>query len=96
MPIPRKRGAAVTDLIDRAALKIDTWERLSDAVRDLDKAPAVDAKPVVHGWWLLNKCFGDYECSVCGNGDVTAPHFKTLKMNYCPNCGAKMREREET
>ena len=35
------------DLIDRAALKIDTWERLSDAVRDLDKAPAVDAVEVV-------------------------------------------------
>lgn len=37
----------MADLIDRAALKIDAWKRLSDAVRDLDKAPAVDAVPVV-------------------------------------------------
>lgn len=37
----------MADLIDRAALKIDAWERLSDAVRDLDKAPSVDAVAVV-------------------------------------------------
>ena len=37
----------MADLIDRAALKIDAWERLSDAARDLDKAPAVDAVEVV-------------------------------------------------
>ena len=37
----------MADLIDRAALKIDTWERLSDAVRDLAEAPAVDAVEVV-------------------------------------------------
>ena len=39
----------MADLIDRAALKIDTWERLSDAVRDLDNAPAVDAVEVPEG-----------------------------------------------
>ena len=37
----------MTDLIDRAALKIDTWERLSDAVCALEKAPSVDAVEVV-------------------------------------------------
>lgn len=37
----------MADLIDRAALEIDAWERLSDAVRDLEKAPAVDAVEVV-------------------------------------------------
>lgn len=33
----------MADLIDRAALRIDAWERLSDAVRDLAEAPTVNA-----------------------------------------------------
>lgn len=37
----------MADLIDRAALEIDAWERLSDAVCALEKAPAVDAVEVV-------------------------------------------------
>ena len=36
----------MADLIDRAALEIDAWERLSDAVCALEKAPAVDAVEV--------------------------------------------------
>lgn len=50
-----------------------------------------DVAPVRRGRWKLNKEYGDYECSVCGNGDVIAPFFYTLKMKYCPNCGADMR-----
>lgn len=51
---------------------------------------AADVAPVRHGRWKLNKHYGDYECSVCGNGDVISLFFYTLKMKYCPNCGAKM------
>lgn len=62
--------------------------------------PAADVAPVVHGRWIdiLNvdmvsktgECLGNATvCSVCLyiNQDL----FKT---NYCPNCGAKMDERE--
>lgn len=52
--------------------------------------PAADAAPVRHGRWALNKKYGDYECSECGQGDVKAMDFTNLKMRYCPNCGAKM------
>lgn len=38
----------------------------------------------------MNKKYGDYECSECGQGDVKAMDFTNLKMRYCPNCGAKM------
>lgn len=54
------------------------------------EAPTANVAPVRHGKWEINKEFGDYECSVCGRGDVIAPYFKRLKMHYCPNCGAKM------
>lgn len=36
----------MADLIDRAALETDAWERLSDAVCDVLDAPAVDAVEV--------------------------------------------------
>lgn len=52
--------------------------------------PAADVAPVRHGRWALNKKYGDYECSECGQGDVKAMDFKNLKMRYCPNCGARM------
>lgn len=52
--------------------------------------PASDVAPVRHGRWALNKKYGDYECSECGQGDVKAMDFTNLKMRYCPNCGAKM------
>lgn len=50
----------------------------------LDNAPAVDARPVVHGTWL------DYsttmmECSVCKK------HVARHRYKFCPECGATMR-----
>lgn len=56
----------------------------------ISNAPTIDAVPVVHGRWRINKQFADYECSACGHGDIISPYFKRLKLNYCPNCGAKM------
>lgn len=47
----------------------------------LDKIPAADVSPVVHGHWVKH---GDYcTCSECGNSGVSW-------LNYCSNCGAKM------
>lgn len=56
--------------------------------------PAEEVAPVRHGRWALNKKYGDYECSECGQGDVKAMDFTNLKMRYCPNCGAKMDDAE--
>ena len=93
----------MTDLIDRAALEIDAWERLSDAVCALEKAPSVHAKPVVHGEWNIIE--DDYvgtsilECSLCHEEwifeDVFSDELHLVNYNFCPNCGADMREREE-
>lgn len=82
------------DLILRSALleampKND--ELLSYEVRRvICNASAVDAEPVRHGKWVLNKHYGDYECSVCGEGNFRAWDFREHTMNYCPNCGARM------
>lgn len=55
----------------------------------IEKAPTVDAVPVVHGRWgtgRLNLETGNYEkqCTRCRN------FSKEYGKPYCPNCGAKM------
>ena len=55
----------------------------------IEKAPTVDAVPVVHGQWgtaRFNLETGNYEeqCTRCRN------FSKEYGKPYCPNCGAKM------
>ena len=63
--------------------------------RMISNAPTIDAVEVVHARWRMNKKFGDYECTACGQGDIILPYFKRLKLNYCPFCGAKMDAKED-
>lgn len=57
--------------------------------QQLLEIPAADVRPVVRGRWefrstdtLASKA---WTCSVCGRR-------KVFKTNFCPNCGADMRE----
>ena len=59
---------------------------LIDAVATI---PAADVRPVVRGKWRLYSPLTDtYECDKCGY-QVIDESFRT---NFCPNCGADMRE----
>lgn len=63
-------------------------------------APAADVRPVVRGKWVAEKEDVEwgcstvrYRCSHCGR----LPHFdkesfKFLLSDFCPKCGADMRE----
>jgi hypothetical protein len=61
-------------------------------------APIVDAVEVVHGRWKKNWCDNNMighefeECSKCGCSMLDTNQF--WDSNYCPNCGARMRDRE--
>lgn len=64
-------------------------------VREL--VPAADVRPVMRGKWanehLASTSGGTYaviRCSVCKS------QFPLYKTNYCPNCGAYMREEVPT
>ena len=63
---------------------------LEDCIWELDAQTTVEAVPVVHGRWTYKE--GDYEiymiCSECG-------WDSDFRTNYCPNCGADMRERKD-
>ena len=62
---------------------------------DIDEAPTIDAVPVKHGHWIeIEHGTVHGYCSNCGwkshlyEDDVVG-------MPYCPNCGARMGERED-
>lgn len=62
-----------------------------EAVDTVENFPsAADVAPVVHGRWIYAKTYYDIDecnCSLCGQLMTTAID---KRMNYCPNCGAKM------
>ena len=59
-----------------------TPKRLFDA---LDDIPAADVQPVVRGRWKWSE---GGQCSECGF------HNSNFGYNYCPNCGAKMDDKD--
>lgn len=67
-------------------------EALKDAVDELEKSGRKRGKIIINE-------FGNESCSVCHYGLVlfiTDENNTLKKPNYCPNCGADMRYREES
>ena len=92
------------DLISRKALldcmpKDDQLMSL-DVRRYIIDAPAVDAEPVRHGKWLKPSRMLPPEyrenkrCSVCANFALNDRLGRVRLSNYCPNCGAKMEDKD--
>ena len=76
------------------------YELMAVPVDTLDDTPTVEAVEVVHGRWIdkteviVKPPFPPLEsarvdCSVCG---TIFWHTSALTYNYCPNCGADMRD----
>lgn len=71
---------------------------VDDLKMELDEAPTIDAEPVRHGKWILDRLastsggtYGVRRCSRCEayyQGD-------SFGWNYCPHCGAKMEAKDE-
>ena len=65
----------------------------------LEELPDADVRPVVRGKWIIHKPFDSgrhncnecIECSVCG---TWFGHDCYEISNFCPNCGADMREED--
>lgn len=73
----------------------------SELPRLIDNAPTADVRENVRGEWLSKNLdnFRKYEviCSVCGArfiGNYDA-YDEPYDFNFCPNCGADMREQEQ-
>lgn len=87
-----EREAAIKELMNDAPEQVGySREDAADCIRYMD---AADVEPVVHRRWIEDH---DYlkcpECSVMVKWDFT--FFDIGNWNYCPNCGAKMDEKED-
>ena len=84
MPEYIERSAGVSILRAKASMAVlmDAAPYFEKAAQMLEKLPAADVAPVVHGHRVDDGGFYA-RCSQC---DGVLP----LCANYCPNCGAKM------
>lgn len=85
------------------AIVYDNWGTLSCSriSYNLEKLPAADVKPVVHGKWYDEDSFRltqqegglhyapIYRCSVCNK--TVADHYIS-EHKYCLHCGAEMKK----
>ena len=86
----KQRYFAACDWKNKTAYKEKADGAISaflEAVRTLNKAPTIDAKPIKHAEWKEDGCL--YKCTNCGHTE------EYYDMSYCPCCGAKM-EKEKT
>ena len=62
----------------------------------IDNTPTIDAVPVVHARWEENRM--NYRCTACGadfSDEIAFIYPGEDKLPaYCPNCGAKIDEKE--
>ena len=61
----------------------------------LDNAPTIEAKPIVHAYWVdvnPNLHIG-MKCSLCG-ARIKYSEFFNGNHRYCHKCGAQMDEKE--
>lgn len=58
----------------------------------IDRQPTIEAEPVVHGEWIIERSpvEAEIKCSECGYSYIDADSYAKAEYNYCPNCGAKM------
>ena len=62
---------------------------------DIENFPNADVAPVRHGRWEEASDGDGIVCPFCRT-DFCTIIYDTEYFNYCPNCGAKMDEREGT
>ena len=66
----------------------------ADYIYMIEDMPAVDVAPVRHGRWEEASDGDGIVCPFCRT-DFCTIIYDTEYFNYCPNCGAKMDEKED-
>ena len=85
------KSIPIIDLSDGRGLCRVIMEK---AIKKMPKGTIADVAPVVHGRWIEKEkyTFGImYDCSLCENRILDNGN----PWHYCPNCGAKMDEKED-
>ena len=72
----------------------DYEDRLAIVKSFVDSVPTVEAQPVQHGRWIRDE-FGAW-CNACGSYAYRDKFDQPWESPYCPNCGARMEEQNDT
>ena len=67
---------------------------IESVLKYVENLPAADVAPVVHGRWISKNHHGYEWVFVCSNCGYIDGYPFNDRSNYCPNCGAKMDEKE--
>ena len=66
-------------------------EQCNYAINMIEDAPDADVAPVVHGRWVHEHISEGYAWVMCSECEAVIHKILINKrLNYCPNCGAKM------
>lgn len=70
------------------------WDRWEDVEQDAkDCGHLIEVAPVVHGRWIWKGRNSGWICSECESGCMLNCESDWYKSDFCPHCGADMRER---
>ena len=87
--IERSAGVSILRAKANMAVLMDAAPYFEKATQMLEKLPAADVAPVVHGRWA--HLGGDeWCCPVCGFVITTEGSWDKPTKKYCEDCGAKM------
>lgn len=82
-----EREAAIRVVNEQSSL---TMTR-SGLIDSISKLPAADVAPVRHGLWVHEHISEGYAWVMCSECEAVIHKILINKrLNYCPNCGAKM------
>ena len=97
MAIKALRHEPCEDCISRQAA-IDTYKNLRLPIYPLEELPPVKPEQKKGRWIKIDDCSNSgYYCSECHKRVVKEGWSDTVKIiKYCPNCGAKMVETQES
>ena len=85
----------MADYIDKQAFLdyMKRTDRYFNVKFDIENFPNADVAPIVHGRWEEASDGDGIVCPFCRT-DFCTIIYDTEYFNYCPNCGAKMDEKE--
>ena len=93
------------DLSDgRGLCRVIMEDDFKKAIKKMPKGIIADVAPVVHAHWQPYE--DTVQCSACGfgtfmdgyffvHGECTHADDCSFRFSFCPNCGAKMDEKED-
>ena len=92
-----ERESLLREIERRKALMVGDKLVSVDAMKSFIKnRPAADVAPVRHGRWVHEHMSEGYAWVICSECEAVIHKILINKrLNYCPNCGAKMDEPDE-